>query len=286
MKPNPFHSLLLKTVTSFCLCMLIAFGLSLSSFSSRKLNDDIWKMLGITKQAGSEKIKNSFMSEHLDHYGLKNLKNIALQNRVAIAKDLLIYTRDYVSSPVFKNQYDDMRRDAKPAEPVLKPLRTTEQIQKDEIAKTEKSIKDAEKTIKEFPDMAKTLQPVIEMLRKTLKDYQDPKNKYFGYIAQGEKYEQENEVKRFKERTQQWESWYPASASQFIAARLQKMLDATRDIDYNAGLVEKYGKKRFVNPAYESKNQEWKQGFRAGKDVTESARTFAQNWLSELQNQK
>ncbi|RYE20883.1 MAG: choice-of-anchor D domain-containing protein, partial [Sphingobacteriales bacterium] len=45
---------------------------------------------------------------------------------------------------------------------------------------------------------------------------------------------------------------------------------------------EKYGKKRFVNPVYEGKRTEWKQGFRAGKEVTESARAFAQKWLSEL----
>lgn len=61
------------------------------------------------------------------------------------------------------------------------------------------------------------------------------------------------------------------------------MLDATKDIDYNAELVEKYNKKRFVNPAYESKNTEWKQGFRAGKEVTEPARAFVQKWLNELQ---
>lgn len=41
-------------------------------------------------------------------------------------------------------------------------------------------------------------------------------------------------------------------------------------------------KKRFVNQSFESKRTEWKQWFRAGKDVTESARTFAKEWLSEL----
>ena len=51
-------------------------------------------------------------------------------------------------------------------------------------------------------------------------------------------------------------------------------------------LAEKWGKKRFVNPIYESKNQEWKQGFRAGKEATEMARAFAKQWLSELQNKK
>jgi hypothetical protein len=282
MKKRTFPSILLKTT------VLLFFGLvtaiSLSSFSSQKMTDDLWKILGITKQAGSEKIKNSFMNEYLDHYGMKNLKNIALNNRAAVAKDLLVFTKQYISSAAFVKNYEQLRSDAKPQEPVLKPLRTIEQIQKEEIAKTEKSIKDGEKTIKDMPDMAKVMQPLMEVLKKTLKEYQDPKNKYFIAIAQGEKYEQENEIKRFREKTKQWEEWYPASANQFIAGKLQKMLDATKDIDYNAELVEKYGKKRFVNSAYEYKNASWKQGYRAGKDVTETARAFAKQWLVELSN--
>jgi hypothetical protein len=247
------------------------------------MTDDVWKMLGITKQAGSEKIKNSFINGYLDHYGMRNLKNITSNNRAAIAKDLLTYTKNYISSPAFIRQYEEMRKQAKPQESVLKPLRTIEQIQKEEIAKTEKSIKETEKNMKEMPQFAKSMEPVLDMLKKNIKDYQDPKNKYFSSIAMGEKYDQENEIKRFKERTQYWETAYPASLNQFLAIRLQKMLDATKDIDYNAELVEKYNKKRFVNPAYESKNTEWKQGFRAGKEVTEPARAFAQKWLNELQ---
>ena len=282
MKPKTHHSIATRIVASAGLCLIAVVTMLLSSFSTQKLNDDLWKMLGISKQAGSEKIKNSFMSEHLDHYGLKNLKNITLNNRSAIAKDLLNHTKEYISSAAFKRQYEEMRQGAKPAQPESKPFRTIEQIQKEEIAKTEKSIKDAEKTMKELPDLAKTMQPVLDLFRKTLKEYQDPKHKYFNAIAQGEKYDQENDAKRYKERMAQWETWYPADPNLFIAGKLQKMLDATTDIDYNAELVEKYGKKKFVNSAYEYKNQEWKQGYRAGKEVTETARTFAEKWIGEL----
>ena len=65
------------------------------------------------------------------------------------------------------------------------------------------------------------------------------------------------------------------------------MPDYTKDIDYNAALVEKYGKKRFVTQSNEPRRTDpkaigWKQGFRAGKDVTEPARAFAKKLLSEL----
>ena len=60
------------------------------------------------------------------------------------------------------------------------------------------------------------------------------------------------------------------------------MLDVTKDVDFNASLKEQYGKKKFVNPAYEAKRPEWKMAFRAGKEVTEMTRAFAQQWLNEL----
>lgn len=271
-----------KTATVLFAASLFAVLFLLSSFRTQKLTDDMWKMLGISKQSGDEKIQNSFMYGYLYYYGVKNAKSLAINDRAAVAKDLLNYTKAFVTGPLFKKQYDDMRKNSKPQEPVLKPLRTIEQIQKEEIAKTEKSIKDIEKSMKEMPQFAKSMEPVLEMQKKNLKDYQDPKNSYFAAIAQGEKYDQENQLRNHKERMAEWGKNMPENVNDFIAERLQKMLDATKDIDYNAQLVEKYGKKRFVNPKYEGKNQEWKQGFRAGKEVTEPARAFAQQWLNEL----
>jgi hypothetical protein len=177
-----------------------------------------------------------------------------------------------------------MRNYAKPSEPELKPLRPIEEIQKEEIAKVEKSIKDAEKSIKEMPDMEKPLRPVVDMLKQNLKDYQDPKHSYFSSVAMSEKYDQENQVRYYNERMKDWQEDYPESIDTFIAGRLKTMLERTEGIDYSAQLVEKYGKKRFVNPKYEGKNTEWKQGFRAGKEVTEMAREFAKKWLGELKN--
>jgi hypothetical protein len=286
MRQKTSPSFLPKTAIFFFFIALVSFSMLLSSFSARKMTNDVWKLLGITKQAGDEKIKNSFTNGYLYYYGVKNIKNLALNERGALAKDLLTYTKQYISSSNFANEYEQLRKSAQPQQPVLKPMRSIEEIQKEEIAKAEKSIKGTEKTMKELPDMAKSFQPLMDILKKNLKDYQNPKNSYFTAIAQGEKYDQENQLKNYKDRMQQWETAYPVNPDELIAERLQKMLDATKDIDYSAELAEKWGKKRFVNPVYESKNPEWKQGFRAGKEVTETARAFAKQWLSELQRKK
>jgi hypothetical protein len=265
------------------LAILLASSFLFSSYKTQRAADEIWKALGISEQAGTDGIKNSFLNGYLYYYGAKNAKNIALSDRKAIAQDLLAYTRKYITGPGFKKQYEDMRKSAQPQQPEVKKIRTIEEIQKEEIAKTEKSVKDLEKTIKEASaDMAKSLKPVLDMQKQTLKEYQNPKNQMFQFTQDDEKRQQEDRQKRYVENTESWKKNYPENMNQFIASKLQKMLDATRGIDYNAALVEKYNKKRFVNPAYESKNREWKQGFRAGKDVTETARAFAQQWLTEL----
>ncbi|MGZ8516100.1 MAG: hypothetical protein ACXWWD_02060, partial [Chitinophagaceae bacterium] len=130
-------------------CMLISCSFLFTSYQAKKMTDDIWKILGISRQAGTDGIKNSFLNGYLSYYGVRNAKNIALNDRAAIAKDLLNYTKEYISGAEFKKQYEELRKNAKPQEPVIKPLRSISEIQKDEIAKTEKGIKATEKTIKE-----------------------------------------------------------------------------------------------------------------------------------------
>jgi len=264
-------------------CMLISCSFLFSSYQAKKMTDDVWKMLGLSPNNGTAAVKNSFLNGYLYYYGAKNFKNIAVNDRAAIATDMLNYTKEYISGAEFRKQYEDMRKNAKPQEPVLKPLRSIEEIQKDEISKTEKSIREAEKTIREVnADMAKAMQPVLDMLRKNLKDFQNPGHDYFSSIAMGEKYQQEGQLKNFKDDMKKWETDFPENINAFIGDKLKKMLEYTKDIDYNAALIDKYGKKRFVNPAYEGKRTEWKQGFRAGKVVTEQARAFAENWLTHL----
>lgn len=274
-------SLLLAPVT---LLLLLATLISFSSFKSRQAAADIWASLGISKQAGTDNIRNSFLNGYLNYYGARNIKNIALQDRQSIARDLLSYTREFISSAAFKAKYDETRQYAKPIAPEPRKLRTIEEIQKEEIEKTEKSIKDTEKSMKELGgDVAKSLQPVLEMLKQNLKDYKNPKNEMFAIIADGEKYQQEDARKRYEEAMKQWQKDYPENVNLFIAGKLRLMLEYTNGIDYSATLVEKYGKKRFVNPTYEAKRTEWKQGFRAGKEVTETAREFVRKWLSEME---
>ncbi|MEO6734498.1 MAG: hypothetical protein ABIN01_24980 [Ferruginibacter sp.] len=267
-------------LTAFLLCILSLF---LFSFVTVTRLDDLWQQLGLNKQQGTESIYKSFTGGYLYYYQARNIKHIAAGNKVAIAKDLMAYAKQYVSSESFKKQYDLERAMARPVQEALKPIRTKAQIQKDEIVKTEKSIKDLEKNMKGMDAaMQKNMLPVMDMFKKMLREYQDPNHQYFKGLLLYEAAEKDRAIKSYDEAVQNWEKNYPDNCTLVIKERLQKFLEVTKDVDFDAELKTSYNKKVFVKPAYESKPTEWKQAFRAGKEVTTMARAFASQWLSEL----
>jgi len=269
-----------------CLALFVLLSGSLVLFSFKAGNHlagDLWQQLGLSREQGTDNIKQSFLNGYLYYYGAKNAKNIAVNDRVAVAKDLLSYAKQYVNSNEFKKEYDLLRASAKPQELNEKAPRTKEEIRRDEIAKTEKSIKEAEENMKKYtPEMQKAIQPVLDMLRKNLKDYKDPDNQMIELFYQGEKLQQEERIRSYKEYLQQWENNYPEDYRVMIKNRLQKFIELASTVDFNAELKDVNGKKKFVNPVYEAKAYDWKQIFRAGKDVTETATASAQQWIKEL----
>ena len=56
-----------------------------------------------------------------------------------------------------------------------------------------------------------------------------------------------------------------------------------KTVDFNAELKTVYGKRKFVNPTYEAKSYDWKQIYRAGKEVIDPAVQAAEQWIKELQ---
>jgi len=274
---------LIIRVSAVALVMVIL-SLFLFSFSiERKMADDVWRQLGLDKTTGINSIKESFYYSHLQYYGAKNFKKIATNNRQAVARDLLSYTKQYINSAEFKKAYDSYRIESKPADPELKTPRTKEQVQKEEIARTEKMIKETEESVKKMPaDMQKAMKPALDQGQKQLKDYQNPNHKLWAALAENDVRENERKTTQYKKDIERWENQFPVDSKEIVKLRLQKFLDVTADVDYNAELKERYNKKVFVNPDYERKPQEWKMAFRSGKEVTETARAFVQKWMTEL----
>jgi hypothetical protein len=268
---------------------LVIFGVALLASSTLfsfvvadRLAEDIWKRLGITRQEATDKISKSFIEGYLQYYGVKGVKNLAVNDRTAVAKDLMTFARQYLGTPTFKAEYDKVRAMYKPVAPVDNTP-TKEQVRQKEISSMKEAIQNMEKVAKTLPaDQQKDFKSSITMYQDKIKEYQDPNNKMIEMIWQGKVDESKREADRYKDAVKKWEMNYPADAKAFVRGRLQHYLDVAKTVDFSAALVEKGGKQRFVNPTYQGKNNEWKMIFRAGKDVYDETKPFVEQWLKEL----
>jgi len=275
---------ILAILRAFIIVLLIALTTHLlSSFTVNRFAEDFWKQLGISQQAGTDNIKTSFLNNYFQYYGARNAKNIAIGNRAAVAKDLLVYSKSYLSSTAFKAEYEQLRADSKPAEPEKKTVRSKEEIRNEKIKETEDALKKLEASMKDMTeDMKKIMKPSLELYQQQIKDYKDPKNEMIGYYVMAEKYEVEKQQKDYEENYKKWEENYPVNVNELIKKRLKQYIDLSATVDFNAALIEKNRKMVFVKPAYEAKPADWKMIFRAGKEVNEVTKTFVQQWLNEL----
>ena len=275
-----------STVLAKTLSIVFTLLISATIFSShtKKHFADIWQQLGISKEDGMQNIRESFMNGYLHYYGVKNARNILANDRAAIAHDLITYSKQLVSSETFKKQYEQERNDAKPAAPDKTKAKTKEEIRKEKIDETEQAIAETEANLKKMtPDLAKTLQGVVEMYQQNLKEYKDPKSQMIELFYQGEVMDVSNSIKNYEQRVKEWEKAYPADSRLFVKARLQKFISLAKTVDFNAELKTVNGKRKFVNPTYEGKPSDWKQIYRAGKEVIDPAVQAAEQWIKELQ---
>lgn len=280
MKQKSFRNLVIRLRICIAVLILVLNSFVLFSFTVRKMADDFLKQLGITKSVADEKIAQSILGGSIDVYGLKNAKNIVAGNRAAVAKDILTYTKQHVQTAAFLKSYNELRANYKPQ---FQKVQTVEEMRQENIAAMQKAVKDMEEIIRKADAATK---PIFEKSlvdgKKQLKDAEDPNNKSYIRYAKGY-----DEMVRFNQQgydkqIADWEAKYPASHLLFVKKRLEEFLAETEQIDFDAELTTKNGKKVFVNPAYESKGNRWKMAYRAGKDVIATSRAFAQQWISEI----
>ena len=101
-------------------------------------------------------------------------------------------------------------------------------------------------------------------------------------IYDGEVNTAKRNEEEYQQRIKKWEFEYPANPNVRLKRHIEKYLKLAATVDFSAQLKDRNGKKVFVNPAYEGKPSEWKLIFRAGREVYEVAKPFAESWLKEL----
>ena len=259
---------------------LITASFFLFSFTANRFAEDFLQQLGITKVSANEKITNSILGGYLDQYGLQKAKNIALGNRGAVTKDLLAYTKQYVNSAAFQKEYNLLRENNKP---VPNSIQSPEEMRTGMIEQYKKSVAETEANMKKSDSsMKKIFEPILVSLRQELKNAEDPNNKMLANYKKNYPEMIKSMEASNQQRLADWEAKYPADKLVFVKERLKQFMEETSNIDFNAQLTEKNGKKYFTNPAYEHKGNRWKLAFRAGKEVVEPARAFVQGWIAEI----
>ena len=201
-------------------------------------------------------------------------------NRAAVAKDLLVYTKQCVSSPAFVKEYNQLRDNNKP-KPVT--MESPEEMRAGTITQYKKSITETEANMKKVDASTKKIfEPILVSLKQQLTDIEDPNNKMLASYKKNYPETLKSIEASNKRSLQEWEQKYPVNQLLFVKERLKQFMEETSNIDFAAQLTEKNNRKYFVNPAYEHKSNRWKMAFRAGKEVIEPARDFIQKWIDEI----
>jgi hypothetical protein len=278
---NPGKLKIAGRVTGIAL-LLVCTAMVLVSFKAQRMYADIFSKLGITKDQANERISSGLLSGYLNYYGMRNLKNIALNDRAAVIKDIAAYAKQYAATDAFKKEYLSMKEKAKPT--IIPPPATPEEMRADNIKNAKDGIAAIEGYLKKADANSKPIfQKSLEDATANLKQAEDPNNKHVKAYTQNypslvKDFERSNE-----RNLKAWEAKYPANHLLYVKTYLQNFLNATKDVDFSAELTERNGKKYFVKKEYEYKGNQWKAAFRTGKDAVEAARAFVQEWIAEIQ---
>jgi len=239
--------------------------------------------LGISESRAKEAVFDSFMADAISIAGKPAVFTaMAPAARVALVNFALTLSRTFVESDEFKRRYAD-HREANGPDP-LPEAQTADAIFAKQRAGFEAQVAEMRKLFDQItPEQRTTLEEGWKQMREQLDAMEkgDKRKEIEALLA-----DQVNEQIRSRQAAMTaFEKTYPADPRALVAMRLRHFLEATRDVAYDAKLVDKDKKKAFADAAFEAKPAEWKMAFRAGKPATDTARTFAQKWLSDLQAQ-
>lgn len=239
--------------------------------------------LGITEGRAREAVFDSFLTDTLSVAGNHAVfKAASAPARVAVVNFALTLARTFAESDDFKRRYAD-HREANGPDP-LPPLPAVDEILAKQRAGFESQVEQMRKLFDQItPEQRATLEAGWTDMRRQLTEMETGPRRVELEAALRQQHaalarERELAMKEF-------DAVWPPDHRSLIARRLRHFLDESKDVAYEAGLIETQGKRVFADPALEARSNEWKMCFRAGKPATDAARSFALTWLAELDAQ-
>ncbi len=250
-------------------------------FSFRTINNkynDILTALGIPPTMAKDNVFNSFVGGYFSQPSTKSYKTYPQGKRAGAVQQLGAFTKTYLTSVEFQKKYQENYEAMKPKAPNSVEEKIKEIVDgfKKDIAKNEESLK----------KVGDNLKPIVEdnirQYKKLLAAYEDKNHPDYTKYRKIQQMSYDGEMKYYQTQLEKLDKKFPKDIKVFIKMRLEEFLTISADVDFDAELVQQGKLKKFVNPEYERKSMNWKYCFRAGKETTEAARKFAEQWLKEL----
>lgn len=268
-------SVLRKTVIAFELLAVLA--------AAEILAQGVMGSLGVKEEEAKRMMISSLNYNRVPtHLAAKVFKSADASLRAKLVQSALSWVKAYTETAAFKADYNKQRESERPA-----PLKQTGSADSElarQKAERQKGLDEMKKNLdKMTPEMRKSMEATIKQM-EAMYAQQDANPAMAQMMRQGVEMQRVDEEKSYRERVATFEKKYPADPRILIAQRLQGFLDLSKDVDFGAKLFPtEPGRMKFVNSAYESKPDNWKLCYRAGKPAVDAARAFASSWLAELQ---
>ena len=197
--------------------------------------------------------------------------------RAAAVTAAFAWRKAYTSSPVFQKAYATRREDVKP---VLEASGSAEEEFKKKQAEQAQSLEEQRKAVASMPaDVRASMESAFAQIEAQMKDPQ-----MIALMRMSAEAEIKDKRDRYDRDMETWTRDYPADPRILIARRLQRFLDESAGVDYDAALLppNAQGLKKFANPEYETKSGYWRLCYRAGREAVTEGRAQAQAWLKAL----
>ena len=200
--------------------------------------------------------------------------------RAMAVNDVVAWAKAYVKSDAFKQAWAKEREDAKPKAPVVSG--TTDDAVKSYDAQVQKQIDDLKKAAASMqPDQRKVMEETIKQITAQMEaSAKDPSQQ--ALKKQAIEGERTGDQTRYQSDLKKWQEDFPVDPSPVIAQRLRDFLTMSADVNFDAKVINRDGRKYFADEQYEHKPEEWKICFRAGREATSAARSAATAWLAQL----
>ena len=263
-------------------CVIITLS-CVAAFTTAVAGQDHLAKLGISEGRAREAVFDSFITDTISVAGNNEVfKAATAPARVALVNFALSLARAFAESEDFKRRYAD-HREANGPDP-LPPLPSADAVLAKQRAGFEEQVEQMRKLFDQItPEQRATLEEGWKDMRRQLTEMETGPRR-----AELDKALREQYAALARERdaaVKEVDAVWPPDHRSLVANRLRHFLDVSKDVAYDARLVDKNGAKLFADPAFEARPREWKLCFRAGKPATDAARAFAQKWLSDLEAQ-